>query len=70
MAAAWGNMVLANAVFKVWITESKGERDRGREIDFVRLSESAVSAEAQLPSAAHLWASRWRVLHHYLQFSI
>lgn len=50
---------------KVWIRESGRERERGREIDFVRLSESAVSAEAQLPSAVHLWASRWRGLHHY-----
>lgn len=34
------------------------ERERERGTDFVRLSESAVSAEAQLPSASHLWASR------------
>ncbi len=66
MAAARRSMVLADAVSKVRIRESGRERDRKRETDFVRLSESAASAEAQLPSAAHLWASRWRGLHHYI----
>ena len=67
MAAALegvGGMELADAVTKVWIRGSwrEGERERERErergTDFVRLSESAVSAEAQLPPASHLWASR------------
>lgn len=66
MAAAQGNVVLADAVSKVWIRGSGRERDRKRETDFVRLSESAASAEAQLPSAVHLRASRWRGLHHYV----
>lgn len=49
MAAALCNtVVLGDAVPKVWITE------RGREILCKTIRESAVSAEAQLPSAAHL----------------
>lgn len=64
-------MVLADAASKVWLRESGREREieREQELDFVRQSESAVSAEAQLPSAAHLWAWRWRGLHHYSSLS-
>ncbi len=46
------------------------ERKRDRGTDFVRLSESAVSAEAQLPSDVHLCVLRWRGLHHFFQLGM